>query len=63
MGELLDAVGEEASEAIGTRRLIERPGRSPKSWATDLPEQVRPLVISLLRGVEIYVSAGDKIPH
>lgn len=35
-GELLDTVAEEASQAIGTRQLIER-GRSRRSWAMDRP--------------------------
>ncbi len=52
-GELLDTVAEEASDAIGTRQLIERAGRIAEELGNESPDQVRPLVISLVRRVEI----------
>ena len=52
-GELLDAVGEQVAGDIGTRQLIEHAGRIAEALTNGPPDQVRPLVISLVRRVAI----------
>ena len=52
-GELLDAIGEQVAGGIETRQLIESASRIAEALGNGSSDQVRPLVISLLRRVEI----------
>ena len=56
-GELLDTVGENASSVIGTQQLIERAGRIAEELMDGSSGEIRPLVISLVRRVEISSDA------
>ncbi len=56
-GELLDTVGEHGSSGIGTRQLIERAGRVAEALGNGSPGEIRPLVVNLVRRVEISPDA------
>ena len=52
-GELLDTIGEATYSAIETRQLIERAARIAAALTGGPPDQVRSLVVNLVRRVEI----------